>query len=154
MITIIKQSSALLYASLFFLLSGCCSFPLVDCGPLTTELQISPKETSLNVKGVDYILTFKGFSYYNRRSKDFLFTNIYVHFNNNVEVLLEESGIYYFQDGKKIHVKDIHRNNEYYSISLPNQVFPNQIYLNGIIKVDQDEEKFNLILNIIDNTLD
>lgn len=154
MITIIKQSFGLLCASLFLLLSGCCSFPLVDCGPLTTELQINPKETSLNIKGVDYILTFKGFNHYNRSSKDFLFTNIYVHFNTNVEVLLEESGIYYFQDGKKIYVKDIHRNNGYYSISLPNQIFADQIYFNGIIKVDQDEEKFDLILNIIDNTLD
>lgn len=150
--SIIKQLSGLMGVSLFLFLSGCCSFPLVDCGPLITELQVRPKETTLNFRGVDYSFTFQAFNYYDRRSKDFIFTKINVHFNSNVEVLLEESGIYYFQNGKKFYPNDIRKiNNEYYFISFSNRVFPNQIYFNGIIKVNQDEEKFDFVINIIDD---
>lgn len=77
---------------------------------------------------------------------------IVVNSDNNNEVHFEENGVYYFYNEEKIYPRDIHKLNDQFYILYQNRVLSNQIYINGIIKVDQDEEKFEFVIDIVDDT--
>mgnify|MGYP007008946828 CR=1 FL=1 len=144
---------ALISMSAIFLLSGCCSMPLVDCGPRIMKVQISPEYTTFTIGDVNYTLTFQASNYYDRRSKNFIQGHITVLLHDTVEFIFDESDIYYFQGGEKIYPaqKNYYSFGNFYSVSFSDCLQPpGQIYFNGI-KVDQSERKLNFVINLVDD---
>ena len=143
-----------LLAILSFSLVGCCSMPLIDCGPTIEKIEIIPRDTTFFIENKNLILNFKGFNYYDRKNKNIILTNINIELENEVkdeyEFIFNKNDIYYFYDERKIYSNEINEFTNGYSISFSNGLQSNQINVKFILKKNDLVKEININLIIKD----